>query len=79
MKIKQLLAYIILCSFSFSLFGCFGGGKKKEQAEEPIKDTELIDIETEESAEDSFFDSSEPFYPLQETIDDIQLEMRCLS
>ena len=32
MKIKQLLAYIILCSFSFSLFGCFGGGKKKEQA-----------------------------------------------
>ena len=75
MKIKQVLAYIILCSFSLSLFGCFGGGKKKEQAEEPIKDTELIDMETEDSKEDSFFDSSEPFYPLQETIDDIQLEM----
>ena len=75
MKIKQVLAYIILCSFSLSLFGCFGGGKKKEQVEEPIRDTELIDMETEDSKEDSFFDSSEPFYPLQETIDDIQLEM----
>ena len=79
MKIKQLLAHIILCSLMLSLFGCFGGGKNKEQPtsqEESIDDAELIQIDSqEENSKDSFFDSSEPFYPLQETIDDIQLEM----
>ena len=75
MKLKQLLAYIILCSLMISLYGCFGGGKNKaESKEEVIDDTELIQEDIEESNED-FFDSSEPFYPLQETIDDIQLEM----
>ena len=79
MKIKQLLAHIILCSLMLSLFGCFGGSKNKEQPtsqEESIDDAELIQIDSqEENSKDSFFDSSEPFYPLQETIDDIQLEM----
>ena len=76
MKIKQLLANVILCSLLISLYGCFGGGKNKgDSKDEAIDESELIEMDTEESNEDSFFDSSEPFYPLQETIDDIQEEM----
>lgn len=77
MKIKQLLAHIILCSLMISLYGCFGGGKNKDEPkdEEIIDDQELVLMDTEGSEEESFFDGSQPFYPLQETIDDIQLEM----
>ena len=76
MKMKQLLANVILCSLLISLYGCFGGGKNKgDSKDEAIDESELIEMDTEESNKDSFFDSSEPFYPLQETIDDIQEEM----
>ena len=76
MKTKQLLANVILCSLLISLYGCFGGGKNKgDSKDEAIDESELIEMDTEESNKDSFFDSSEPFYPLQETIDDIQEEM----
>jgi hypothetical protein len=76
MKMKQLLANVILCSLLISLYGCFGGGKNKgDSKDEAIDESELIEMDTEESNEGSFFDSSEPFYPLQETIDDIQEEM----
>ena len=76
MKTKQLLANVILCSLLISLYGCFGGGKNKgDSKDEAIDESELIEMDAEETNEDSFFDSSKPFYPLQETIDDIQAEM----
>ena len=76
MKTKQLLANVILCSLLILLYGCFGGGKNKgDSKDEAIDESELIEMDAEETNEDSFFDSSEPFYPLQETIDDIQAEM----
>ena len=60
------------------LVGCFGGGKKNKsnEQEESIRDNELIQIDSMGVyKQESFFDSSQPFYPMQETIGDIQMEI----
>ena len=74
---NKLLAKIILCSLAISLYGCFGSGKSKEKSkEELIDEKELLQLDSSgANYEESFFESSQPFYPLQETIDDIQLEI----
>jgi len=60
-----------------TIYGCFGGKKnKKDSKEELINENELVQLDSLKGYdEDAFFDSSQPFYPLQETIDGIQLEM----
>ena len=74
---NTLFIKIILCSLFLLFYGCFGGKKdKKNTKEELINENELVQLDSLKGYnDDSFFDSSQPFYPLQETIDDIQLEM----
>ncbi len=69
---------LALCLLTFLLFGCFGGGKKNksDQAEERIKESELMQLDSLGMyKQDTFFDSSQPFYPMQETIGGIQMEI----
>ena len=67
----SFLAIIILL-----MGGCFNKkNKSNNDVDLAIDEDILIEIDSSLIKEEPFLDTSKPFYPLQETIDDIQLEM----
>ena len=67
---------ILYSSIIILLLGCFNKkNNSKNDADSVIEEESLIEIDTTFLNQESFLDISQPFYPLQETIDDIQLEM----
>ena len=69
--------YILSFSVLVLISGCFFNKKDKSDIEEIINEEELIDMPDSTLIDSTglLFKNAEPFYPLQETIDDIQEEM----
>ena len=68
---------ILLFSLLIFISGCFFNKKDKSDIGEIINEEELIDMPDSTLIDSTglLFKNAEPFYPLQETIDDIQEEM----
>ena len=74
---KIYIRTILYSSMILLLLGCFNKKNNlKDELDSIIEEDSLIEIDSTFSTnQESFLDNSQPFYPLQETIDDIQLEM----